>query len=108
MRLTALLAILFAAAQALPTARQIYAPVAQAPVTIAVAAGDDLQDALNRAKAGDVITLAPGATFTGNFVLPQRSGSRFITLRTARTEGLPEDGDRISPAHHPKLATIRS
>ena len=42
--------------------------------TIAVPAGGDLQAALNAAQPGDVITLAPGATYTGNFVLPNKGG----------------------------------
>ena len=38
--------------------------------TIYVANGGNLQDALNAAAPGDVITLDPSATFVGNFVLP--------------------------------------
>jgi hypothetical protein len=108
MRFTALVLLLSAAAQALPATFQIYAPLTEAPATIAVAAADDLQAALNSAKSGDVITLAPGATYIGNFVLPQRAGNRYITLRTARTEGLPDAGGRITPSHKPTLATIQS
>src|SRR5215475_14094723 len=43
--------------------------------TIEVKAGGDFQAALNRARPGDVITLQAGATFTGNFTLPNKSGS---------------------------------
>ena len=43
--------------------------------TIVVRAGENLQSALNAAQPGDVITLEAGATFTGNFVLPVKTGS---------------------------------
>src|SRR5262245_3543195 len=43
--------------------------------SIEVKAGGDLQAALNQAKPGDAITLAAGASFTGNFSLPNKSGS---------------------------------
>ena len=43
--------------------------------TFTVNAGDDLQAALDAAQAGDVIFLAPGATFTGNFVLRAKPGA---------------------------------
>ena len=36
--------------------------------TIAVPAGGDFQAALGAAQPGDVITLEPNATYTGNFV----------------------------------------
>jgi len=44
--------------------------------TVNVPPGGDLQKALNAAKPGDVITLQPGATYTGNFVLPDRKSTR--------------------------------
>ncbi len=40
--------------------------------TIEVKAGGDFQAALDRAKPGDVISLEAGATFTGNFTLPNK------------------------------------
>jgi hypothetical protein len=73
-----------------------------------VSGGTELQSALDRAKPGDIIELPPGATFTGNFVLPQKSGSRYITVRTAATSGQPEWGGRVLPSHAPKLAKIQS
>ena len=67
--------------------------------TIAVPAGGDLQAALNAAQAGDVITLAPGATYVGNFVLPNKGAlSDYITIRSAAPDAvLPPAGVRISP-----------
>jgi hypothetical protein len=41
------------------------------PAVHALAAGANLQAALDSAAPGDTIELPAGATFTGNFVLPQ-------------------------------------
>jgi len=76
--------------------------------TIAVPAGGDLKAAINRAAPGDVIALAPAATYTGNFVLPVKQGDAVITLRTEGADGLPPSGQRIAPDHSPLLAKIRS
>ena len=76
--------------------------------TIAVAAGGNLQQAIDSASAGDTIELAPGATFTGPFTLPAKSGDAFITIRTAGDSGLPGDGERISPDYADALAKIRA
>lgn len=81
------------------------APVGAA--TIAVPAGGNLQQALNSASAGDTVALAPGATFTGTFTLPAKSGNAVITVRTAGDSGLPGDGERISPANAGALAILR-
>src|SRR5207248_6513989 len=42
--------------------------------------GDDLQAALNAAQPGDEVLLAPGATFVGNFVLPGKTGTGWVTV----------------------------
>jgi len=98
------------AAQARPALLPLPQPAAasEAPVAIRVGAGGDLQAALDRAKAGDVIELASGASFTGNFVLPAKSGNRYSILRTAATSGLPDASGRIDPSHSGKLARIQS
>ncbi|HEY1912079.1 MAG TPA: hypothetical protein VGG73_14230 [Vicinamibacterales bacterium] len=74
---------------------------------INVAAGGSLQDALTNAQPGDVVQLAAGATFVGNFTLPNKSGPAIITLQTAGT-GWPEAGARIGPAQAGQLAKLRS
>src|SRR5262249_55144781 len=52
--------------------------------TVRVADGGDLQLALTNAKPGDIVELAPGATFTGNFTLPAKGGGTdVIVLRSA-------------------------
>jgi PKD repeat protein len=77
--------------------------------TIYVADGDDLQQALNAAQPGDVILLAQGAEFVGNFVLPEKTGDGWITIRTSTPDAvLPPEGVRILPAYSPLLARLRS
>src|SRR5690242_1392590 len=51
--------------------------------TITVNAGSDLQAAINSAQPGDVLSLQAGATFTGNFTLPAKSGQGWIVIRTS-------------------------
>ena len=75
---------------------------------INVRAGGDLQAALERARPGDTITLAAGATYRGAFRLPNKPGANFITIRSAADAAqLPASGERLDPARHaaalPKL-----
>ena len=60
---------------------------------VRVAAGADLQAALNAARPGDEIRLAAGVTWTGNFVIPATTScsvSNWITFgRTCRTHSCP-------------------
>jgi PKD repeat protein len=65
---------------------------------IRVAAGASLQNALNTASPGDVIELANGATFIGNFTFPQKAGPSWIIIRPADTTRLPTPGQRMTPA----------
>ena len=75
--------------------------------TIAVRAGDDLQAALDNARPGDTLTLEAGATFTGNFVLPNKTGSDWIVVRSSAAESaLPETGTRVGPADARFMARI--
>ena len=77
--------------------------------TIVVAAGGNLQSAINSAQPGDTILLAAGAEFVGNFVLPPKTGSTYIVIRSATPDSaLPGPGWRITPAHAPLLARLRS
>src|SRR5438094_67138 len=73
--------------------------------TIVVPAGGDLHGALMNAQPGDRIVLEPGATYVGNFTLPNKNGASYITLQTL-PDGLPGDGARIAPGH--TLAKLRS
>jgi hypothetical protein len=77
--------------------------------TIAVGAGGDLQAALNLAQPGDVIALAPGAMFLGNFTLPKKGGAGWIIVRSAAPdEKLPAPGTRVTPAFGPVMPKIVS
>ena len=77
--------------------------------TLPVPAGGDLQAAINAAQPGDVIELQAGATYTGNFRLPVKSGTDFIVLRTGGMDAeLPWPGMRIHKMHAPLLAKLRS
>jgi hypothetical protein len=83
-------------------------PTAAHAADIYVPAGGNLQAAIDSAKGGDTIILQPGATYVGNFRLPVHAGSEYVTIRTAASDQLPPDGTRITPAHSPYLATIKS
>src|SRR5688572_13006769 len=68
--------------------------------TLSVGQGGDLQAALNAAKAGDTITLEPGAVFTGPFTLPAKRGAAWIVVRSgAPDSSLPPPGQRIDPSY---------
>jgi hypothetical protein len=67
---------------------------------IRVAAGSDLNSALDHAKCGDILLLAAGATFTPK-TFPKKScdDQHYITVRTDTADSkLPAEGTRISPA----------
>jgi hypothetical protein len=67
--------------------------------TIKVAAGGDVQAAIDQAQPGDVIMLQAGATFRGNFQLPNKSGSNWIVIRSSAADAdLPPPGTRVTPA----------
>lgn len=79
--------------------------------TINVPAGGNLQNALNSAKRGDEIVLAAGATYSGNFTLPAKSGSAangWITIRSSKLSSLPSMGTRVHATNAslmPKIVT---
>jgi hypothetical protein len=66
-------------------------------VNINVPANGNLQSALNSAHPGDVITLAAGATYTGNFMLAYNPGPQWITIQSSAMSSLPA-GTRVSAA----------
>src|SRR5581483_6348404 len=77
--------------------------------TLSVNAGGDLQAALNAAKPGDTIVLQAGATFVGNFKLPAKGGTSYITIRSSTPDAsLPASGVRITPAYASLLAKIEA
>jgi hypothetical protein len=76
--------------------------------TVNVHAGDDLQAAINAAKPGDQLLLDAGATFTGPFVLPEKTGGDdWIVIRTATADAdFVAPGTRVGPGDAPKMAKI--
>jgi hypothetical protein len=72
--------------------------------TTTVAAGADLQAALNAAQPGDVLVLEAGARFVGSFRLPAKAAGPVITIRSSAT--LPSR--RIGPQDANLLPTLAS
>ena len=72
---------------------------------IDVPAGGDLQNALDQAAPGDQVVLEAGATFSGNFVLPEKKGAGLIVVRTSNLQALSE-GVRVGPSDAADLARI--
>src|SRR4029079_9296337 len=74
-----------------------------------VRSGEDLQAALNAAKAGDEIRLEAGATFTGNFVLPVFAGNAPVTIRTDLPDSaVPAGNQRVTPETASRFARLVS
>jgi len=83
-------------------------PLEVSGATIYVKSGGNFQTALDRAKSGDTILLQAGATFSGPFYLPNKTGSEFITIRSSVPDSqLPPGDTRIDPKKYasvfPKL-----
>src|SRR4051812_45627130 len=75
---------------------------------IVVAAGGNLQAALNQAQPGQVVEVQAGATFDGNFILPVKAGTGYVTVRTSTPDAqLPAAGTRIGLAQESLLPTLR-
>lgn len=70
--------------------------------TLKVAAGGNLQAALDKSVPGDVVELAAGARFVGEFRFPAKAGT--VTL----TSGGVLPARRIAPSDSAQLATIAS
>jgi hypothetical protein len=76
---------------------------------VTVNAGGDLQAAIDNAQPGDTIVLQAGATFIGNFVLPAKPGSAYVTITSSGDRSrLPGDNTRIDPSYSPLLAKLKS
>jgi len=73
--------------------------------TIVVPAGGNLQAAINSAVPGDTIVLDAGATYTGPFTLPAKSGDSYITIQSSR---ISEITGRVSPSQSGLLAKLRA
>ena len=71
---------------------------------IVVKAGDDLQDAIDSARPGDIVELEAGAVFRGPITLPVKKGNTYITIQTSRVAELP--ATRVNPSHAPLMPKI--
>jgi len=77
--------------------------------TIRVHEGDDLQDALDMAQLGDTIVLDAGVTFKGPFLLPRKTGTGWVTIRTSTPDkSFPAPGTRVSLTHAPLMPKLIS
>jgi hypothetical protein len=67
---------------------------------IRVPAGSGLQNAINAARPGDELLLAPGATYLGNFYLPNKGVlNGWITIRTDLPDAtIGNPGTRMTPS----------
>jgi hypothetical protein len=95
------------AGAALPQASVDTSLPAQGSV-ISVPGGGDFQAALNSAAPGDVIELAAGATYTGNFVLSKDMRASKVWIRSSAWQSLPPQGARVSPGNAGTMARIVS
>jgi hypothetical protein len=83
--------------------------VAPTGTTRTVAAGGNLQAALDAAQPGDVLLLEAGASFVGNFILPAKTGSGWIVIRSSTADAnLPAAETRITPSYAAVLPKIVS
>jgi hypothetical protein len=81
---------------------------ADAPRTINVRAGDDLQRALDAARPGDTLVLQAGATFVGPLTLPRKGGAAYVEVRSSALERLPPEGVRVTPSDAASMPKIVS
>jgi hypothetical protein len=98
-----------ALAAALPIPPKTFDTTYNAPTgaTLTVAAGGDLRGALQKAQLGDTIVLEAGASWTGPFTLPNKSGGNgWIYVVSSHLSSLPPAGTRISPANAADMPKI--
>lgn len=68
----------------------------------------EFTSALSSCARGDVISIAAGTVITGTFTLPPKSGSGWITIRSANHASLPSVGSRVAASDSSNMFTIRS
>lgn len=77
-----------------------------------IAAGSNLQTAINNAPLGSELRLAMCSSFTANLTLPNKTGSGWVVIRADTTDAALGTG-RMTPSHAaslclPKIITINS
>jgi len=76
-----------------------------------VPAGGDLQAAINAAGCGDTLVLQAGADYTGDFILPAKGCTTYITIKSSGYDQMPVRGfyDRVpSDATKALMAHVHS
>ena len=76
--------------------------------TVQVPAGGDLQAALDDARPGDEIVLAPGAVYRGPFRMAARPGDGWIVVRTGGLERVKKPGQRVGPEDAAAMARLEA
>ena len=90
---------------ALPELPRVFLDTTYLPPTgrvLSVPVGGDLQAALASAQAGDIVELAAGATYRGNYQLPRLSNWMYVRS----TGALPPPGTRTTAAVQSALARL--
>jgi uncharacterized protein YjdB len=84
-------------------------PLPATPGTVRlVHTGGNLQTALTSAVRGDKIVLDAGATFTGSFTLPAKTGTAADGSITVTSSGsCPTEGTRVDSTHLAQMATLQ-
>jgi len=98
-----------AAAQNTPAAPRATVDIPQVKAgreTIRVAAGGDLQKALDEAKPGDRIELQPRATYQGPFHLKAKDGDDWIVITSSGA--LPKPGRHVQPSEAAAMPKVIS
>ena len=81
--------------------------LADRPCTRRVKAGANLQDAIDKAKGSDVLCLAPGARYVGNFELKRRGDTAWVVIRTEIADSdVAKAGERVRPSKSANLGKI--
>src|SRR6185503_6992644 len=74
---------------------------------ITVGPGDSLQKAINDANYGDTIVVKADETYTGNFILPQKTGTGEIVIQSSSLSDLPE-GVQVKPSQSKSFAKLQT
>src|SRR5438552_5108744 len=76
--------------------------------TIVVPGGGDLQAAINAAQCGDSVVLQAGATWDGEFVLPNRNCTASTPIRIGSSGQASLPNGRVDPADATNMPRIRA
>src|SRR5262245_48423594 len=72
-----------------------------------VGPNDSVQAAIDAANYGDTVVIEANKTFTGNFILPKKSGTGEIIIQSTEISKLPE-GKRVTPSQSELFAKLQT